>query len=66
MTESHSGPRDRPVQIDLTPAMVEAGRAAMIEWYEGVRDFGEGAVSVFAAMSQRTDRPTILQGNAEK
>lgn len=46
MSESAS---DRPV-FEITPAMIEAGKRALIEWHEGVQDFDEGARSIFLAM----------------
>jgi len=36
--------------IEITPEMVEAGRLALINWFEGEGDFPSGAVSVFSAM----------------
>jgi hypothetical protein len=46
MSESAS---DRPA-FEITPAMIEAGKRALIAWHEGVQDFDEGARSVFLAM----------------
>ena len=41
--------RDRPT-IEITPEMVDAGRLALIDWFEGECDFASGAESVFSAM----------------
>jgi hypothetical protein len=44
--------RDRPVRIVVNPAMVEAGRKAMIDWYEGCDDLTDGALQIFRAMAR--------------
>lgn len=36
--------------IDVTPAMIEAGKLALIAWSEGSSYFGKGAEAVFSAM----------------
>jgi hypothetical protein len=43
--------RDRPA-IEVTPAMLEAGRLAMRQWYEGCQDFEKGALAIFSAMTE--------------
>lgn len=35
--------------VEVTPEMVEAARVALIAWYEGARDFADGARSVLEA-----------------
>lgn len=41
--------RDRPA-TQISAEMAEAGRLALIEWYEGAADFADGAVSIFRTM----------------
>ena len=37
-------------EIEITAEMIEVGRLALIEWFEGERDFASGAESIFSAM----------------
>jgi hypothetical protein len=41
--------RDRPVDIEVTPAMIDAARLALIDWYDGDSDFPEGVLGVISA-----------------
>ena len=53
--------RDRPIEI--TPEMVAAAKAALIAWYDGVADFGEGALGILkAGMSAGREPVHIFAG----
>ena len=42
-----------PKEIEMTPAMIEAGTRALQDWWDGTRVFNEGARTVYVAMRVR-------------
>ena len=44
-----SDSRQAGAEIEVTPAMVEAAKAALISWFEGCADFGDGALHILEA-----------------
>jgi hypothetical protein len=38
-------------QIEITPAMIEAGKAALIEWYDSDLLWNEGVQAIYRAMT---------------
>ncbi len=43
----------------VSTATVEAGRLALIAWYEGAQDFTEGAVDIYLAMRAAEKRDKV-------
>ena len=49
---------------EITDAMIEAARLALIGWYEGVRDFRDGAILILEAGIAARGEPVELEGRA--
>lgn len=50
VSDSEQGGALSQLSIEVTPAMIEAGRLALIAWYDGADGFEAGARAIGAAI----------------
>jgi hypothetical protein len=53
------GGRDRPAEIEVTPAMIKAGAYALCDYDPETETVSEGATRVFAAMAMARSRASV-------